>query len=200
MPRKPKPRKPRNYRQEYARRIERAKARGLSRTQARGHARHGEAPIRPKPAKIDRTLEDAIKAIRGGATMSAAAKRFHVGRERLATYAKKQAGASRQGRRWTFTDTRERRVPVIVAGELHPVTIRVKGHGPAELAGLHHAEASAALENPELFPPFIAKWEGKTIADTRGREYVFATDPNQIFRAIGGEEIDWSRIYHLYQN
>lgn len=175
-------------------------ARGLSRSQARGHARHSEAPIRSKPAKIDRTLEDAIKAMRAGATMSAAAKRFHVGRERLTAYAKKQAGASRQGRSWTFTDTRERRVPVIVAGELHPVTIRVEGHSAAERAGQHYAEASAAVERPELFPPFIAKWEGKTIADTRGREYAFATDPNQIFRAIGGEEIDWSRIYHLYQN
>lgn len=194
------PKKPRNYRQEYARRIERAKARGLSRSQARGHARHGEAPIRHKPAKVDRTLEDAIKAIREGATMSAAAKRFHVGRERLAAYAKKQAGASRQGGRWTFSDTRKRRVPVIVADELHLVTIRVEGHRPAELAGQHYAEANAAIENPELFPPFIAKWKGKTITDSRGREYVFATEPSQIFRAIAGDEIDWSRIYHLYQN
>ena len=192
--------KPRNYREEYARRIARAAARGLSRSQARGHARHGESPIRPKPNKPDRTLEDAIKAMRGGATLSATAKRFHVGRERLATYAKKQAGASRQGRGWSFNDTRERRIPVIVAGEPHTRTIRVKGHGPAELAGQHYSDASAAVENPELFPPFIAKWEGKTIADTRGREYVLSTDPNQIFRAIGGEEIDWSRIYHLYQN
>ena len=190
----------RDYKAEYQRRIASAAKRGLSRSQARGHARHGEAPIRPKPIKIDRTLEDAIKAIRAGATMSAAAKRFHVGRERLATYAKKQAGASRQGRRWTFSDMRERRVPVIVAGERYPVTIRVEGHRPAELAGQHYAEASAAIESPELFPPFIAKWQGQTIVDTRRRKYVFATDPNQIFRAIGGEEIDWSRIYHLYQN
>ncbi len=193
-------RKPRNHAQEYARRIERAVARGLSRSQARGHARHGEAPIRPKPAKPDRTLEDAIRAMRAGETLSATAKRFHVGRERLAAYAKRHAGASLQGRRWTFSDTRERRVPVIVAAERYPITIRVEGHRPAELAGQHYAEASAAIESPELFPHFIAKWQDQTIADTRGREYAFATDPNQIFRAIGGEEIDWSRIYHLYQN
>jgi hypothetical protein len=193
-------RKPRDYREEYKRRIANAAKRGLTRSQARGHARHGETPIRPKPAKIDQTLEDAIKAMRDGATLSAVAKRFHVGRERLAAYARTQAGASRHGRRWKFNDTRERRIPVIVAGKLHSVTIRVEGHGPAELAGQHYAEASAAVENPELFPPFIAKWEGKTIADTRGREYAFSTDPNQIFRAISAEEIDWSRIYHLYQN
>jgi hypothetical protein len=145
-------------------------------------------------------LEDAIKAMRGGASLSAVAKRYHVGRERLSAYAKKQAGASRRGMGWTFNDTRERRVPVVVAGKPHPVTIRVSGRAPAELAGQHYAEASAAVETPELFPPFIAKWEGKTIADTHGREYVLASDPNEIFRAISAEEIDWSRIYHLYQN
>lgn len=190
----------RNYRDEYRRRMANAAKRGLSRSQARGHARQGEAPIRPKSIKIDPILEDAIKAMRAGATLSATAKRFHVGRERLATYAKKHAGASRRGRGWSFNDKRERRVPVIVAGKPHFVAIRVEGHGPAELAGQYYAEASAAVENPELFPPFIAKWEGRTIADTRGLEYVFSTDPNQIFRAIAGEEIDWSRIYHLYQN
>ena len=191
----------RDYREEYERRIANAAKRGLSRSQARGHPRSGETPIRPKPSnKPDRTLEDAIRAMRSGETLSAAAKRFHVGRERLAAYARKQAGASRQGRSWIFNDTRTRRVPVIAAGEPYPVTISAKGHGPAELAGQHYAEASEAVENPDLFPLFIAKWKGKAIADIHGREYVFSTDPNQIFRAISGEEIDWSRIYHLYQN
>lgn len=175
-------------------------ARGLSRSQARGHARHGEAPIRPKPAKPDRTLEDAIKAMRGGETLSAAAKRFHVGRERLVAYAKHHAGASREGRKWTFKDTRTRRIPIIAANESHPVTIRVNDYHAAELAGQHYSEATEATEDPELFPTFIAKWEGTSITDVRGREFVLSTDPNQIFRIIGGEEIDWSRIYHLYQN
>lgn len=175
-------------------------ARGLSRSQARGHARHGEVPIRPKPSKIEPTLEDAIKAMRGGETLTATAKRFHVGRERLAAYAKRYAGASREGRRWAFKDTRTRRIPILAADEPHPVTIRVKDYHAAELAGRHYAEATEAAENPELFPTFIARWEGKTITDVRGREFVLSTDPNQIFRVIGGEEIDWSRIYHLYQN
>ena len=199
------PRKQRQYAEEYARRIERAMARGLTRAQARGHPGAGTAyasgdKTKAKRSKPDRTLEDAIKAMRRGETLSAAAKRGHVGRERLAAYAKQHAGASRKGRKWTFKDTRTRRIPIIAAKEPHPVTIRVNDYHAAELAGQHYLEASEAVENPELFPPFIAKWEGRTITDVRGREYVLSTDPNQIFRAIGGEEIDWSRIYHLYQN
>ncbi len=33
--------------------------------------------------------------------------------------------------------------------------------------------------------------------DARGGEHAFATDPNDIYRALAGDEIDWSRIYHL---
>lgn len=96
-------RKKRNYSEEYARRIERAKARGLSLSQARGHPGPGESLIsskrrKPKKHKPDKTLQAAIDAIRKGETMTGAAKRLHVSRERLSAYAKRQAGAKRKGR------------------------------------------------------------------------------------------------------
>lgn len=193
--------KPRNFAEEYARRIARAKARGLSRSQARGHARHGEVPIRPKPAKIDLTLEGAIKAIRAGDGISAAAKRAGVSRERLSAYAKRQAGAERNGRTWTFNDTRTRRVPLLVEGHNHAVVVRVTGHEPARLAGEHFDEAHRALTDQSLFPAFREKWSGVTITDNKGRVYSLSTDPNHLYRlTVTGDEIDWTRIYHLHMH
>ena len=71
-----RPRARRNYRAEYARRMEKGLAAGKSLSQARGHARAGE---RPKPAR--RTLVDptrpeerGVKLIGRGAKLGAAAR------------------------------------------------------------------------------------------------------------------------------
>lgn len=86
---------------------------------------------------------------------------------------------------------------MIAEGELHPVTIWVPDHEAASLVGHHYAEASQAVERPELFPAFRAKWSGRFVTDTKGRTYTFATNPNDIYRALVADEIDWTRIYHL---
>jgi hypothetical protein len=39
-----------------------------------------------------------------------------------------------------------------------------------------------------------------TIKDVKGREYAFATDPNDIYRALYADEVDWSRIYQRLTN
>lgn len=199
------PKKKRDFAREYARRIESGHARGLTRSQARGHPSAG-APyasqriVSRKRSKPDKTLEEAIRAIRSGESMSAAAKRLHVARERLSPYAKTQAGAVRSGRTWAFNDSRRRRIPIIAKGSLKPLQIWVSGHEAASLAGQHYGEAVKALEAPELFPALIAKWSGVAVTDTKGREHYFETDPNQLYRALIADEIDWSRIYHLQVN
>lgn len=196
------PRKKRDFAQEYARRIERALAKGLTRAQGRGHPTAGTSYISDrrqtnKRTKPDNKLEDAIDAMRRGESLVAAAQRLHVSRERLSAYAKRQAGAERKGRAWTFNDTRKRRVPIIAEDLLHPITIWVPSYEAASLVGLHYTEADQAVERPELFPAFIAKWSGKSVTDTKGRKYNFATDPNDLYRALVADEIDWTRIYHL---
>jgi hypothetical protein len=193
----------RNYKREYERRVRNALARGLDRSQARGHPSAGKTyasrrEAEPKRAKPDRILEEAIDAMRRGETLSAAARRMRVGRERLSAYAKQYAGASRQGPAWTFNDQRVRRVPIIAAGEGKLVITKVPGFEPAHLAGQHYHEADAAITDQSLFPAFVERWRGVTITDLDGNLHTFSVDPNQLYRAIGDDEIDWTRIYHLY--
>lgn len=195
-------RKKRQYAQEYARRVERALAKGLTRAQARGHPAAGTPYISDRTGakrrtKPDPKLEDALVGMRKGESLSAAAKRLRVGRERLSAYAKRQAGAVRKGRAWTLNDTRKRRVPIIAEGSSRTLTIWVPDHASAALVGLHYAQASQAAENPELFPDLAAKWSGTLVTDTKGVEHFFATNENDIYRALFEDEIDWARIYHL---
>jgi hypothetical protein len=195
----------RDFRAEYERRIAKALAQGLTRSQARGHPGKGEAPAsrrgkKSKPRKPDPVLENAITTIRGGESLSAAAKRLRVSRERLSAYVKEQVGAMRMGKGWTFDDRRVRPVPIIAQGHHNAITIKVSGYDAARLAGEYWTQASEAAENQALWPAFIARWSGVTITDANGREYIFSTEPNDIYRALNADEVDWSRIYQIYTN
>lgn len=195
----------RDYKAEYDRRIRNALARGLTRSQARGHPgaflsyASERQPTRAR-SKPDRQLEEAIKAVRAGESLSAAARQARVGRERLAAYAKRFAGGAWQGSTWTFDDKRIRQIPIIAAGEPNSLIIRVPGFEPAHLAGQHFEEASQALEDQAKFPAFIERWRDVSITDTTGRSYALSIDPNQLYRAVAADEIDWTRIYHLYMH
>lgn len=196
------PRK-RDHKKEYARRIERALDRGLTRSQARGHPGAGLAYIsqrdaKPKRVVTDGKLEAAIKAVRNGESMSGAAKRLSVSRERLSAYAKQYAGAKLKGQTWTFNDTRKRQVPILAKGHLVPVITKVVGHEPASLAGKHYNESLKALADQRLFPAFEAKWSDVSVTDSRGRQYTFSSDANHLYRLIEAGEVDWTRIYHVY--
>ena len=136
--------------------------------------------------------------MRTGATLSEAARGAHVGRERLATYAKRYAGAVSRGGRWTFADDRARRVMVAVEGEPNFLVLKVPGFDPANLAGLHYAESLAVLEDRSLLPAFVERWSGVSIPDLKGEKHYFATDINELFGAHFGNEADWARIYHIY--
>ena len=72
----------RDYKAEYARRIASAAKRGLSRSQGRGHARVGEATIRPTIDQADRDrFETALKLYRQSGNQATAAKSVQ-GRQR----------------------------------------------------------------------------------------------------------------------
>lgn len=195
-------RKKRDYKAEYRRRIARGKAKGLSRSQARGHPATGEAYIsRKRKAKSkqqpDLSLEAAIEAIRAGASLTAAAKRQRVSRERLSRYAKKQAGAEYSGRSWSFSDTRTRQVPILATGYLNPQTIKVVGYETASEIGRHYHEAERVVEDHELVPLFKARWSGKIVEDAKGRQFELATSINLLHRLLLADEVDWTKIYQL---
>ncbi len=135
--------------------------------------------------------------MRNGATLGAAAREARVGRERLAAYAKRYAGAESKGGRWTFDDKRNRRIIMAATGEHNLLTLRVPGHDPASIAGQHFFEGRAVLDDPDLYPAFVEKWAGISIRDVKGQVRHFETDLNALFRMHLGEEVDWSRIYQI---
>lgn len=71
-----KPKRKRNYANEYLIRIARGLASGKSRAQARGHARAADLPTSasPKPFTRSEPLEDALKLMKKGVSQREAAK------------------------------------------------------------------------------------------------------------------------------
>lgn len=151
-------------------------------------------------AKPDAALKRALAAMRSGTSLAAAAKAHKISRERLSAYAKSKGGATYGQRRWAFPDRERFRIKVIAEGHRHTVTIWVDSKAAATLAGEHYNEAGRAVEKPILFPAFEKRWSGVTIKDLKGREYGFATDPNEVYRALHADEVDWSRIYQRLTN
>jgi hypothetical protein len=195
----------RNFKAEYERRIAKGLARNLSRSQARGHPRmaEGYASIRGanvRRAKADARIGKALKAMLSGKSLAATARQHRISPERLSVYAKSQVGATYSGKQWTFSGSPDRiRVRIIAKGRHNIVTTWVREEA-ARLAGEHFNEAGRAIEDQTLFPAFGKKWSGVTITDVKGREYALATDPNEIYRALHANEVDWSRIYQRLTN
>lgn len=183
----------RNHKAEYARRKARAADRGMSLSQARGHPRSGEKGLRPM--KLDLALEAALKAMRGGHTLKAAAVREKVSRERLSRYIKAQAGASRSGGAWIFNDRRLRQVQIIHNGQV--IEIKVEGYEPARLAGMYMQAAKRVMGKPRLLPAFQRRWENVTIRAANGRRYAFSTNLNEIHRSIQTSDRPFHQIYRL---
>jgi len=188
----------------YAKRLASAASRGLTKSQARGHPLASEAyasELRGKArTKSDAAIQKALTAMKSGSSLAATAKAHKVSRERLSAYAKSKGGATYGQKRWSFQQRDRFQIPIIAKGRRNFVKVWVGSEEAAKLAGEHFAEARKAVENPILFPAFEKRWEGVTITDLKGRDYNFETDPNQIYRALNANEIDWSRIYQRLTN
>lgn len=184
----------RDYKAEYQRRIANATKRGLSRSQARGHARSGEALIRPRPAKDKEQLEAALKALRQTGNQASAAKSAGIAPERLRRFLRENALAERVGKRWRFNDQRPREMSVFVDGQFQTLTL--KGFDDSSLAGRHFNAVGQFLESndPRHLQPFV----GRSITDASGVEHVLETDPNTLYRLEferSGES--YEQIYRL---
>jgi len=175
----------RDYKAEYQRRLASAAMRGLSRSQARGHARSGEAPIKPKPTKIDAWLEAALKILRVSGNQSRAAKETGVSPERLRRFLRDNSLAERTGGRWHVTDNRPRRMTVYTDGQARHLTLR--DFDQASLNGQHLAAVREFLTSQKrsLLRPF----EGRYVIGAKGEAHPLETDPDELYRiaAQGGE-------------
>src|SRR5947209_6646030 len=113
---------PRNYKAEYARRIERGKKLGRSTAEARGHGKTQKS--------YDPKLEEGLKALRRRKSQHEAARSAHVAPERLRQYLTQTGVAKKERGRWVITEDLRPR-PLTIFSQGQQITITVQGYEPA---------------------------------------------------------------------
>jgi hypothetical protein len=189
-------RKPRNYADEYARRIKNALARGFTRSQARGHARANEAPIATQIGRKpldDTRLQRALKELREKKSLTAAAKAARVSPERLRAEGITKGAIEKQGRRWTVKADLPRQVLIYTASREHIIT--VDNFDEARVAGEYMNAVGRFLTTAD--PNFLAPFAGASVRDRAGRVYTLETNPNALFRLRKRTRTTFEEIYRI---
>lgn len=184
----------RDYRAEYARRVDSAAKRGLSRSQGRGHARIGEATIRPPAILRDRDrFEAALKLYRHSGNQAASAKALNLAPERLRRFLRENVQIEGRGRSLKISDNRSREMVVISRGEMTKRTLR--DFDQASLNGKYLNAVKTYLSSGEI--DFLDPFEGRAVIDAKGRSHLLETNPNALHRlAHAGDEV-FHEIYRL---
>lgn len=187
----PKPRKHRDYRAEYQRRISRGLAKGQSRSAARGHPRAADLP-RPEPAKIDRdsAVERALGHMRRGLSQSAAARASGVSVEVLRRHRLLHTRSQREGRRWVIFDLRPQGFWIASEGKL--VTVILANDDGSQVSAYWRAvdKFLATNDDEHLFP-----FEGDGVYDVKGQYHPFETRPNVLRRMEAVDDLNFIAIY-----
>lgn len=186
--------RPRDYRAEYRRRMERGKTKGLSRAQAAGHPKRGEplATNRDRLPKATDQINAAIKRMSRGDTLRGAAKEAGASERQLRRFLKLRNMAARDGQRWKIYDRRPREVAVRTSSGLSIVKTNLKG---AEVAGYGWSVQGKALSKHDL--DLLATLDGKGVIDVNGRFHPFETDPNALLRLASSEDDAFHEIYRI---
>jgi hypothetical protein len=188
------PRRKRDYRAEYERRIARGLAGGRTRSEARGHPRTRESHIRVAPSSHDRRLEEGIRALRQGKSLSETARTLHISPERLRRYAKGLPFIEkRRGRYVVGEDLRPRRVEFYSDGRRLVTTVR--GYEPAALVGSYWAAVGEFLRTNNL--SYLAPFVGAQITDIAGKTYTLETRPNVLYRLANEGGDSFEQIYKI---
>jgi hypothetical protein len=106
----------------HKRRSPRSLSRRVTRSQARGHVKARKRQTKAQLPSNYRRIEDAIREINRGRSLTAAARSAHISRRRLSEFLTQHRLGKRKGRRWVIKDNRPRRVPVMTRGRLQIVS------------------------------------------------------------------------------
>ena len=161
----------RDYRAEYRRRVAGGQKRGLSRPAARGH------PGTRIP--YNASLEEALKRIRDGETLSHAARSEHVSPERLRAYLYGTGVAERDGRHWRIGhDERPREIGFYSQGRV--VHARLPDYESSRLVGQYLSAVARFLDTNDT--TYLALYAGRGVRDTTRRFHPFEVRPNELYR------------------
>ena len=190
------PKRQRNFRAEYARRIANAQKRGLSRSQARGHPKPAESSVRAVPG--GRPIEDArlqlgLKVLRQKKSLSAAAHAARISPERLRRHAIEKNLIEKQGRRWSIRHDLPRRMLLYSRGQA--LSVVVGDFGSASKVGRFMAAVGRLLDtnDPTVLAPFV----GQSVRDISGKEHPLETRPNVLYRLSSTGEHTFEQVYRI---
>lgn len=171
----------RDYGQEYKRRLERAKRRGLSKSQARGHPKAGEQGLRARArARLrDAKLQQGLRAIRKGETLSEASRSAGLSPERLRKYLTDHKVARKHNGRWRLIKKRLRwEWAIFTEGTM--VFILVSDREISSLIGSYLNAVRTFLDTNDA--GVLKRFRGLKVKDIKGRRYQLETDPNTLYR------------------
>lgn len=187
-------RKTRDYAKEYALRIERGLAGGRSRSTARGHGTPIKASVVRAGAVIDPAgkLEQALKSVKRGATLKAAAREHRIAPERLRRYLDEQTSVTRRGSRLFITDERWRRFPVFSEGGLRDPIL---APGETTKASGYMRNVSKFLGSGDL--GLLRPFEHEGVTDEKGKFLPFEVDPNELYQLDAAGDLSFPEIYKI---
>jgi hypothetical protein len=188
-----KPKRQRNYKAEYQRRVDRGRAKGLSRSQSRGHPKAKEKNVRkPRPIS-DASFQISLKALRSGKTLAEAAREIRVSPERLRNQAQAKGIIRQRGRKWVVRNDLPRRMLTYSQGEA--VVIILAKLSQASKVGSYMAAVRSFLRSNDAarLEPYIKK----SVTDSRGKKYVFETNPNTLYRLAAGGGDTFEQVYRI---
>lgn len=187
--------KKRDYKAEYQKRIERGLAKGISRSEARGHSKPKSltSASKAKGFTYDRQLEEGVKAMRKGDSLTKAAKELHVAPERLRAYINQAGVAERKSGRWFISkDPRFRVVPIFTSNKSKEITVSFEA---SRKTGSYMSAVSRFLSTNDksVLDPF----KGESVVDVNGNRYFFETNPNKLYRLSATDHESYEDIYKI---
>jgi hypothetical protein len=145
-------------------------------------------------AKGDAKLKKALAKLRGGASLTAAAKAAGVSRERFRRHVAARGLARRAGRSWIVADARARRVLVVSNGEIRTLLV---SEIEAERAGRYWNDVGRFLRSNDL--ALLKPYREKGVTTIDGRVIPFETDPNVLHRLASASLPVFHEVYAIVQ-